>query len=86
MRGSKHVPAWFYDDKRQYTGNIVHNALGNFVTMQLVYGGTTDRSLPTKFPEDWVVGYSVNHWSNLVEKKRLVDSLHAWRTAYLQEK
>ena len=37
-----------------------------FLPMQLIYQGTTDRCLPkgVEFPDDWNVTYTTNHWSN----------------------
>ena len=67
--GKKHVLLDINDDKRQYTGNIVHNCVGNTVTFQCIFGGKTARSLPKSATDDqckdWVFGYSENHWSNL---------------------
>ena len=64
------------DDKRQYSGNIVHNAMGNILFSYFVYGGKTEKSLPPvdlrlKFP-NMVFGVSPNHWFNLEHKERLV--------------
>ena len=39
---------------------------GQFLPMQLIYQGTTDRCLPksVEFRDDWIVTYAANHWSN----------------------
>ena len=39
---------------------------GQFLPLQLIYQGTTDRCLPkgVGFPDDWYVTYTANHWSN----------------------
>lgn len=48
--------------------------------LQAVYGGKTELSLPClaqrnrdEVKQRWISGYSSNHWSNIVEKKRAVD-------------
>ena len=37
-----------------------------FLPLQLIYQGTTDRGLPkgVELPDDWDVTYTANHWSN----------------------
>ena len=39
---------------------------GQFLPMQLIYQGATDRCLQkfVEFPDDWIVMYTANHWSN----------------------
>ena len=39
---------------------------GQFLPMQLIYQGTTDRCLPkgVEFTDDWNATYTANHWSN----------------------
>eukprot|EP01038_Epipyxis_sp_PR26KG_P012774 gene12774-17126_t len=86
--GAKHVESTIWDDKRQYTGNIIHNASGELLTLQLIFGGKSQRSLPTISPEiqkDWIVSYSKNHWSNLKEKKALIDWIAKWRDERVDE-
>ena len=67
-KGAKHVESSVWDDKRQYTGNLIHNANGELLTLQLIFGGKTSRSLPTAHVDierNWIMGFSPNHWSNL---------------------
>ena len=53
------------DDKRQITTVLGGTMAGDFLPIQLVYQGTTCRCLPSfKFPQDWDIMYSANHWSN----------------------
>lgn len=94
-KGIQHVECSIWDDKRQYTGNLIHNAMSELVTIQLIFGGKTARSLPaitpeTEYAKDWILGYSENHWSNLTEKKRFIDWLAEWRNkrvaALIQER
>ena len=46
--------------KKQITGTFTITMSGQFLPMQLIYQGTTDRCLP----EDWDVTYTINNWSN----------------------
>ena len=63
--GSKRVEIQGLTDKRQITGVFCGTLLGEFLPPQLIYGGKTDRCLPTfKFPEDWLISHTQNHWSN----------------------
>ena len=53
------------DDKRQITAVFADTLSGNFLPVQLIYGGTTSKCLPkVKFPDGWHVTCSANHWSN----------------------
>jgi hypothetical protein len=67
--GAKQVLLDINDDKRQWTGNIVHNACGTIPTFQSVYGGKTSACIPKTASnercKDWIFGVSENHWSNL---------------------
>ena len=39
---------------------------GSFLSIQLIYKGTTPRCLPknVSLPEDWHLTYTANHWLN----------------------
>ena len=40
---------------------------GHYLPRQIIYAGKTPRCLPTpKFPADWHITYTENHWSNQV--------------------
>jgi len=87
-KGAKHVESSVWDDKRQYTGNLIHNANGELLTLQLIFGGKTSRSLPTAhvdIQKNWIMGFSPNHWSNIAEKKIFVDWVVSWRNKRLDE-
>lgn len=65
FKGSKHVPVKGVDDKRQITATFGASAEGNFLPMQVIYGGKTKRCLPTfEFPDSFSVSFTENHWSN----------------------
>ena len=64
-KGSKCVEIIGKDDKHQITAPLAGTANGNFLPEQLVYTGTTKRCLPAfKFPDDWNITCSHNHWGN----------------------
>ena len=63
--GSKRVEIAGVDDKRQITAVFAGSLTGDFLPPQLIYKGTTHRCLPaTKFPSEWHITCTENHWSN----------------------
>ena len=62
--GKKRIEIVGSEDKRQavFAGSLA----GDFLPIQLVYKGKTQRCLPVgvQFPPDWDITYSHNHWSN----------------------
>ena len=38
-KGAKNVESTVWDDKRQYTGNLIHNAFGELLTIRLIFRG-----------------------------------------------
>ena len=53
------------DDKKQITAVFGGTLTGEFLPIQLVYQGSTTRCHPNfKFPDDWHITHSDNHWSN----------------------
>ena len=65
---TKRVEIAAVDDKRQITAVFACSMSGKFLPMQLIYKGTTKRCLPkdVKFPSDWHVTHTENHWANEV--------------------
>ena len=65
-KGTKRVEIAAIDYKRLITAVFVCSLTGNFLPVQLIYGGTTQRCLPKNvdFPEGWHITFSANHWSN----------------------
>ena len=56
MKGAKHVPIKGVDDKRQITATFAVSASGDFLPMQLIYAGETNRCLPKfRFPRSFHV-------------------------------
>ena len=63
--GSKRVEIVGADDKRQITAVFGRTMSGDFLPPQLIYQGKTSKCLPKiKFPNNWHVTWSENHWSN----------------------
>ena len=63
--GSKRVEICGIDDKQQITAVFGCSMSGDFLPIQLVYQGKTDKCHPPfQFPSDWDINHSPNHWSN----------------------
>lgn len=64
-KGSKRVEMKGMEDKRQITAVFCGTLCGEFLPIQLIYTGKTDRCHPRySFPADWSITHSHNHWSN----------------------
>jgi hypothetical protein len=75
-KGGKDAVVYAKEDKKQYTADIVLNTKG-FVCLQLIFEGKTDRSLPkTAIPDNWIIGNTTNHWSDLNQKKKLIEKTY----------
>ena len=47
------------------TSMFCGNMMGEFLPMQLIYGGETNLCHPPQsFPSDWIVTHNKKHWSN----------------------
>jgi len=65
--GSKRVEIVGAEDKRQITAVLCVTKSGHYLPPQIIYAGKTPRCLPkSKFPTDWHITYTDNHWSNQV--------------------
>ena len=65
LKGTTTVPIKGVDDKCQITATFTVSASGVFLPVQLIYQGKTKRCLPKfKFPKEFHVTYTKNHWSN----------------------
>ncbi|KAJ8320404.1 hypothetical protein KUTeg_001991 [Tegillarca granosa] len=65
IEGSKRVEITGIDDKRQITGTFAGTLVGDFLPMQLIYGGKTDMCHPKfSFPSSFNITHSENHWAN----------------------
>ncbi len=64
-KGLKRIELKELGDKRQIIGVFCGTILGEFLPIQLIYGGKNNRCHPSyDFPSDWVISHSDNHWSN----------------------
>ena len=52
-KGSQKVAADLKEDKRQYTGDCAHNAEGGVVCVHQIWGGRTERSMPSPEKRAW---------------------------------
>ena len=53
-KGSQKVPITAIDDKQQLTAVFTCSLAGDFLSLQIIYGGKTPACLPkTTFPPDW---------------------------------
>ena len=65
MKGAKRVHIAGISDKRQITSVFCATLAGELLPFQLIYQGKTTACLPAyKFPGDWHVTLTPNHWSN----------------------
>ena len=65
LQGSKHVAIAGATDKRQITATFCGTAMGEFLPIQLIYGGKTARCHSRyEFPGDWSITHTPKHWSN----------------------
>ena len=59
--GSRRVEICGLSDKCQITGVFCGTLLGDFLLLQLIYGGKTPQCLPAySFPEDWNITFTPN--------------------------
>ena len=65
-KGAKCIKIATVDDKCMITAVFANSLSGNFLPIQLVYKGTTQKCLPknVSFPKNWHITCSANHWSN----------------------
>ena len=74
--GSKRVEISRIDDKHQITALFTVSLDGSFLPIQLIYCGKSRACLPpTKFPSDWHIMYSHNHWANESTSKDHVEKI-----------
>ena len=64
-KGRKRIPIAGHNDKRQITAALCGALTGEMLSIQLVYKGTPKKCHPPyKFPDDWLISHSPNHWNN----------------------
>ena len=75
--GSKSIPIKGLTDKRNITLTFVATLAGDFLPLQVIYGGKTKASLPRgfKFPTGFCLTQNPKHWSNELETIKLIDEV-----------
>ena len=65
-KGAKCIKIAAVDDKCMITAVFTNSLSGNFLPIQLVYQGTTQKCLPknVSFPKKWHITCSANRWLN----------------------
>ena len=83
-KGATKVPIAAIDDKRQITAVFTYSMRGDFLPPQLIYAGKTPACLPktVKFPVDWHVMYTPNHWAN---ESTMLEYIHTILIPYLHK-
>ena len=65
LKGAKRVAIAGISDKRQITAVLCGTLAGDFLPPQLIYQGKTTACNPRyKFPDNWNITCTTNHWSN----------------------
>ena len=75
-QGAKKVSIAGIDDKRQITAVFTVTLDGQFFPVRLIYQGSTKACLPrVKFPTDWHVTSSPNHWANEITTEDYIEKI-----------
>ena len=76
-RGEKNVAMKGLADKRAITLTFTVSLTGEFLTMQVIYGGKTTANQPRgfKFPDGFCVSQNPKHWLNEDETEKLIDTI-----------
>jgi len=75
-KGSKTVPITGSTDKRSITATFTITLEGDFLPMQLIYGGKTKKSLPrVKFPSSFSLSANPKHYSNEEESVKILEEI-----------
>ena len=84
-QGASNVPLVGKGKRKQITGTSNITMTGQFLPLQLIYQGTTDRCLPNgvEFPDDWDVTYTANHWS---DESKAIQHLQMVVFSYVKER
>lgn len=74
--GSKRVEVVGVNDKRLITAVFCGSLAGDFLPVQVIYQGKTNRCHPRyQFPPDWDITHSPKHWSNEETMVQYVDNI-----------
>ena len=73
-KGCKSVPIAGSTDKRMITATFSITLTGEFLPIQLIYGGKTTKSMPAlSFPSDFVISINKKHYSNEKEALNMLE-------------
>ena len=76
LQGSKNLPISGSTDKRMITATFTTSLDGNFLPIQLIYGGKTVKSLPrVKFPLPFSLSVNPQHYSNENEAIKVLEDI-----------
>ena len=76
LLGIEECPIKRVDNKQQVTATFAVSSTKKFLPIQLIYTGTTTRSLPKyDFPVKFFVGFTKNHWSNTDKSMKFFDEI-----------
>ena len=75
-KDTKSVPLQGKGKKKKITGTFAVSKRAEFLPMQLIYEGKTHQCLTKdiKFPKEFDVTFTSNHWSNEEKSKQLLDN------------
>lgn len=84
-KGAKSVPIVGKGIKKQITGTFTVSKSVNFLPVQIIYKGKTDRCLPkgVDFPEGFDITCTPNHWSN---EEKVMQHIKNIVVPYLEQK
>ena len=76
-RGEKSVPIKGLTDKRNITLTFAVTFTGDFLPIQIIYKGKTDRSQPRGivFPKGFHVTQNEKHWSNATKTVNFIEQV-----------
>ena len=75
-KGCKSVPIAGSTDKRMITATFSITLTGEFLPIQLIYGGKTTKSIPAvSFPSDFVISVNKKHYSNEKEALNMLENI-----------
>ena len=84
LTGDSEVKGAPKEDKRQYTGDIVHNMLGDVIAVHSIFAGKSEASLPHPVVrekeelQDFLFSYTPNHWVSLDTSIDLAKRIWRW--------
>lgn len=75
-QGVKRVEIGGANDKRLITAVFCGSLVGDFLPVQVIYQGKTDRCHPNyQFPPEWHITHSQKHWSNETTMMQYIEKI-----------